>query len=363
MGRFYNALEKYKNQNKSAQAKKIRKSGYELLLQYDRTTGKLDINNPAIIKEPENIDRLVIYGLMQADGILTPAGIAKCQELKDHLKIPASELPLKVDRYRDRIPITTGASNAEVDREKSFTITTPKIEVSNEIDKNLVSVLKPKSFEDEQFNILRTNILFPTSGKSPRSIMVTSALPSEGKSFVSANLAVSIARHINKHVLLIDCDLRRPNIHHQFGFGDVRGISEYLFGEISLPALLLKTNIDHLTILPGGKPPDNPSELLSSDRMCALLKEVTSRYDDRLIILDTPPLRLAAEATALARHADCLLLVVKYGSTSRDTVIDLIDKLGKDKIIGAIINYFQVSSPKYYRKYYDIKNGRKSTTY
>ena len=85
----------------------------------------------------------------------------------------------------------------------------------------MVSLLEPQSFEAEQFKHLRTNILFPVSGKPPRLIMVTSALPDEGKSFVSANLAVSIAQNINEHVLLIDCDMRCPSIHKSFGFGDI----------------------------------------------------------------------------------------------------------------------------------------------
>ncbi|GAG49770.1 unnamed protein product, partial [marine sediment metagenome] len=84
--------------------------------------------------------------------------------------------------------------------------------VKNRIDKNLVSLLNPQSFEAEQFKILRTNLLFPVSGKSPRTILITSAVPNEGKSFVAANLAVSVARHVNWNVLLVDCDLRRPSV-------------------------------------------------------------------------------------------------------------------------------------------------------
>ncbi len=222
----------------------------------------------------------------------------------------------------------------------------------NAIDKNLVSLFNPESFEAEQFKILRTNLLFPTSGESPRSIMVTSALPGEGKSFVAANLAVSVARHINRSVLLIDCDLRRPSIQRQFGFGDTPGLGDYLSRGTELPSLLLKTSVDHLTILPAGRPPANPSELLSSERMYDLLEEVSIRYHDRLIIIDSPPPRLAAESGALARQVDGILVVVKYASTPRDMVTELIDKLGPDKVLGAIVNSFEMSSPFYAKKYY-----------
>ncbi len=90
---------------------------------------------------------------------------------------------------------------------------------------------------------------------------MTSAVPGEGKSFTVANLAVSIAMNIQDHVLIIDCDMRKPSIHKQFGIGNVPGLSEYLSKGTDLSSLLLKTNVIKLTILPAGKPPDNPSEL------------------------------------------------------------------------------------------------------
>ena len=183
--------------------------------------------------------------------------------------------------------------------------------------------------------------------------MVTSAVPGEGKSFVAANLAVSVARHVNWNVLLIDCDLRKPTVHRQFGFQKTPGLSDYLTGGIPLESLLLKTCVDNLTILPGGRLPHNPSEILSSDRMSTLLDEVAARYDDRLIILDSPPPRLAAETGALARLVDGIILVTKYGSTSRKIVRDMVDKLGRDKLLGAILNFDMRASayPDYYYQY------------
>jgi len=197
---------------------------------------------------------------------------------------------------------------------------------SNNIDKNLVALLKPQSFENEQFKMLRTNLLFPSTGRSPRKILVTSAVPDEGKSFVAANLAISIAQSIQEHVLLIDCDIRRPCIHTQFGFGDVPGLSEYLFNG----------------------PPHNPSELLSSQRMSKLLEEVTERYRDRYIVIDSPPPKLTAETSAISRQVDGILLVVEYGSTPRQMVSDLIDMMGKEKILGIILNKLDMRFSSYY---------------
>jgi Mrp family chromosome partitioning ATPase len=121
---------------------------------------------------------------------------------------------------------------------------------------------------------------------------------------------------------------------------------------MALPRLLLKTGIKNLTILPAGRPPDNPSELLSSQRMAALLEEVAARYNDRLIIIDSPPPRLTAESGALARYVDGILLVIKYNSTTKDSVTEMINKLGRNKIIGAVINNFDAGRGRYHRKYY-----------
>lgn len=217
-----------------------------------------------------------------------------------------------------------------------------------DFDKNLVTLFKPCSFETEQFKILRTNLLFPVSGKPPRTIMITSAIPGEGKSFVSANLAISIAQSINEHVLLMDCDIRRPSIHSLFGFEVVPGLSEYLSNDISASSLLLKTKVEKLTIFPGGKVAYNAAELLSSDRMSRLLKEVKTRYEDRYIIIDSPPPHLTAETSVIARQVDGIVLVVGFGSTRREMVAELIDILGKDKILGVVANRFDMHSSIHY---------------
>jgi len=218
----------------------------------------------------------------------------------------------------------------------------------NRIDKNLIVHLKPNSFEAEQFRILRTNLLFPSSGRSPRSIMVTSATPDEGKSFVSANLATSIAQSIQEYVLLIDCDVRLPCIHKTFGFENVPGLSDHLTNGASLASLILGTAVNKLSILPGGKPPQNPSELLSSQQMSKLLQEVKYRYSDRYIVIDSPPPKLTAETAAISRQVDGILLVVECGKTPRKMVLDLIEIIGKEKILGIILNKFDTKFSSYY---------------
>jgi exopolysaccharide/PEP-CTERM locus tyrosine autokinase len=208
--------------------------------------------------------------------------------------------------------------------------------------------VNPNSCEAEQFKILRNTLLFPVSGVAPQSILVTSALQDEGKSFVAANLAVSLAMNINKHVLLIDADLRKPDLRRVFGFCDGPGLSDYLGARRSLDSLLVKTTVEKLTLLPGGPVPPNPSELASSEQMSAMLEEVKHRYQDRLIIIDSPPPGLAAETSFLARQVDGILLVVKYGKTPKEDVEDLMEIVGSDKILGVVINYLDMPMSRRY---------------
>jgi exopolysaccharide/PEP-CTERM locus tyrosine autokinase len=380
----------------------------ELLLEHDPLTRKLDLQHPAIVKDPAIVKRLLDNKMIEADGKLTAPALVRCRaltrfkqayeenvSLQMKPKPTVEKKPPKVaeiskaqkiseeadDKESKIIPLKEDEIKAKSKEEKAREIThdlttvakaqkeaeppamarpkkkfklgkAPAKYAKRAIDKDLVVLMNPQSFEAEQFKILRTNLLFPESGQMPRSVMVTSIGPGEGKSFVAANLAVSVAQHVNWNVLLIDCDLRRPSVHRQFGFQNASGLSDYLANGTDLQPLLLKTGIDKLTILPAGKPPDNPSELLSSERMSALLDEVAARYKDRLIILDSPPPRMTAESGALAKYVDGVLLVVKFGSTPKDAATDLIRKLGKNKILGAVINNFDAGSSRYHRKYY-----------
>ncbi len=219
------------------------------------------------------------------------------------------------------------------------------------IDPLLITGLDPQSAEAEQFRILKNNILFPAKGDPPKSIMITSTAPGAGKSFVAANLAISIAQNIDEHVFLMDCDLRSPSIHSLFGFDDIQGLSEYLSEAKPLSSLLVKTFLDKLTILPAGKIPFNPSELLSSEQMRRLIQEVKLRYSDRYIIIDTPPPYLTSETNAISRQVDGIVIVIHQGKTRKKDVLDLIDIYGKEKIIGIVYNFAKKKIGYGYGKY------------
>jgi exopolysaccharide/PEP-CTERM locus tyrosine autokinase len=219
----------------------------------------------------------------------------------------------------------------------------------------LITVNEPDSFFAEQFKILRTNLLFPISGNPPKIIMVTSVMPNEGKSFVASNLAVSIAQDINKHVLLVDCDLRKPTISNNFNIMPSLGLSDYLEGNVFLNRLLVKTDIEKLTILPSGKQTHKSSELLSSEKMQNLLKEITDRYEDRYIIIDSPPPQIASESMVVSRHVDGVLLVVAYRSKKVKDLKNIIKNMGSEKILGVVFNKLELNlSTKFgYSKYGD----------
>ena len=205
---------------------------------------------------------------------------------------------------------------------------------------DLVTAATPHSPVSEQFRLLKNNILFPEKGNPPKTIMVTSASPNEGKSFVAANLAVSIAQSIDEYVLLMDCDLRSPTIHTFFGYGGKeQGLSDYLSNKIPLSSVLKKTSINKLTILTAGQIPSNPSELLSSDQMRRLLHEVKLRYNDRYIIIDTPPPYMTSEANVMARFVDGIILIIRQGKTRTKEVTDILDIYGREKVLGVVTNF------------------------
>jgi len=359
------------------------------LLQYGSGTGRLDPGSMEILRDPGAVRRLLKNKMIYPGGKLTPLGKRECERRERQLQkdTPAQKADPGIRQgampeLQPRIfPEKIQVVEPEPDAGPQFLIPAakrpsaekndgPQEENRNTysnpyetraIDKNLISLLDPQCFESEQFKILRTNIFVPVAGKAPRSLLVTSVAPGEGKSFVAANLAISVARAIDRHVLLMDCDLRRPTAHSLLGFGKVQGLSDYLTNGTSLPTLLQKTKVPKLTLLPAGQPPHNPAELLSSERMADLIHEVSERYRDRFIIVDSPPPKLTAETFVLASQVDGVVLVVKYGSTPRDMVADLIAKMGKNKILGCVLNHFDVRTPGYRYRYYGKYYGKYTT--
>jgi len=157
------------------------------------------------------------------------------------------------------------------------------------VDPRIVSLLSPSSGASEQFKRLRTHLLRFRKLYSHNCFLLTSSLPSEGKTTTSLCLAISIAQGLNETVLLIDCDMRRPSVQKSIGLSAKEGLSTYLSKDVPLSAVITKTKIERLSIIPAGPIPPNPVELISSDKMTSLIAEVKARYSNRIIIIDSPP--------------------------------------------------------------------------
>lgn len=193
----------------------------------------------------------------------------------------------------------------------------------------------------ESFRSLRTRILHPPSGKVPRSLLVTSATPGEGKSFVCANLGIALAQGVDHYCLIADCDLRRPSQHRLFGVSAERGLVHYLRDDEELTSMILPAGIETLSLLPAGPPPVNPAELLGSASMARLVDELENRYDDRILLIDSPPLQAASETAILAQHVDGVILVVRWGGGRREHIQKLVELIGREQIIGVVFNAYK----------------------
>jgi len=179
----------------------------------------------------------------------------------------------------------------------------------------------------EQFRVIKRPLIANATGKGVamvpdgNRIMVTSAVPGEGKSFTALNLAMSIAMELDFHVLLVDADVARPSLMKVLGLPPGPGLLDLLVKpELPMSAAMLRTNVDKLSLLPSGTAHPRATELLSSDAMAHLLDEMGQRYPDRIIVFDSPPLLNTTEARVLASLMGQVVLVVQAGKTLRSQV-------------------------------------------
>ena len=212
---------------------------------------------------------------------------------------------------------------------------------------------KPKSIAAESYRTLRTNLQYSSFDKEYKVIVVTSSEPGEGKTTTAGNLAMSLAQG-EKKVILIDCDLRKPSLHKRFKVSNIMGLSDVLIGRevIENAATRYKKN---LTVLTSGKIPPNPSEMLGSKAMTALLLELQGIFD--YIILDTPPIQAVTDSQILGAKADGVILVVKAEKTKKESVQNSINLLKKVNahIIGTVLNGVDNKRNKYYYYYGEKK--------
>ena len=211
----------------------------------------------------------------------------------------------------------------------------------------LITVQDPLSPVSEAFRVLRTGIRFASVDRPVKTLMVTSAGPSEGKSVTVANLAVAFAE-ANQRVLLVDSDLRRPVQHRIFGVSNFHGLSDAILGGAgALAKCIQATDIKNLSLMTAGDIPPNPSELLASDRMGALIEALKQQYD--LVLFDSPPALVVADGTILGSRVDGVILVTDVGQTHRKAAEQVASELRRARanLLGVVVNRVGTSGTGY----------------
>ena len=200
----------------------------------------------------------------------------------------------------------------------------------------LVAARSPQSQAAEAYRTLRTNIQFSSLDRDLRTLLVTSAGPSEGKSTILANLAISMAES-GRRVIAADGDLRRPGLHQLFGLDDAPGLTTMILDRDAEPPLQA-TAVPQLRLLASGPLPPNPAELLASDRMAAVIARLAEQAD--LVLFDSPPVAAVSDALVLAARVDGVLLVVDAGRTRRDMARQAKEQLERvgARLLGVVLN-------------------------
>jgi polysaccharide biosynthesis transport protein len=218
----------------------------------------------------------------------------------------------------------------------------------------LISHESPSSLMAEAYRSMRTSLLLSSADRSPQVVLITSAVPSEGKTVTAINTAISLTQ-TGKRVVLIDADMRKPRVHSVFAFGNVLGLSSFLTGAAVLKDVLQESPVPNLFVLPCGIIPPNPGELILSSRFTQLLQVLRQYFD--YVVIDSPPVASVSDARVLASSADAVMLVVKAFSTSRDLAKRAVDLLMHSRAsnVSVILNDLDVHAK---TGYYSSYSGR-----
>jgi capsular exopolysaccharide synthesis family protein len=304
---------------------------------------------PAVPSEP-NVPRNLAFAL--ALGLTTGIGLAFLLEGIDNtVRTPEQAQIISSLPSLGMIPLGSRSTSGATSKQR-LSVTSSKEVVE------LVTQSRPQSQMAESYRALRTSLLLTSLGAPPKVILVTSALPQEGKTTTSINTAIVLAQK-GTRVLLIDADLRRPSIHKTLGMGPKTGLSNVLTGNATLQQAVIRSNIlPTLFVLPAGPPPPNPAELLASSNMKDVLAELREQYDH--IVVDTPPTLSVTDAVVMSTRADAVVLVIRSGQTTKQALRrsrELLMQVNA-RIAGVLLNAVDLSSPDYYYYYeYQGKYG------
>jgi capsular exopolysaccharide synthesis family protein len=234
--------------------------------------------------------------------------------------------------------------------------------VQSRIHPRLILLTDPQAPECEQYRTLRTQLFHAAEKKQLQTVTITSTLAGEGKTSTVINLALAIAQSKEKRVLVIDGDLRRPNVAAYLGVRAKTGLGEILRGEVEPLDTIFTVEGHELYILPVSREVANPTELLSSERWAAMMAELRRYFD--FILVDSPPVMPFADVRLLANHTDAVMLVVRAGMATYDTVEKAIEALPAGKMLGVVLNGAEnIEEAGYYDYYYDSQRGQRRSVW
>jgi capsular exopolysaccharide synthesis family protein len=226
----------------------------------------------------------------------------------------------------------------------------PTVRMSPKPENRLVALTHPESLGAEKFRFLAVKLRQFQSNRGIKKLLVTSTIPEEGKSLVSASLAITLARRQPK-VLLLEGDLRRPTLSKVFGIPRCPGLAEYLQSAESRIPAIYRVEPSGFYLFPAGAPPENPLELLQLAKLTDLLERLARWFD--WIVIDSPPILPLADTTIWSKNADAALLVAREGQTEKNHLRRGLEALGTSKILGVVLNSCSTAeTSKYYYRYH-----------
>jgi exopolysaccharide/PEP-CTERM locus tyrosine autokinase len=262
-------------------------------------------------------------------------------KIQDALKMFNKERPVPAAGPMKRangFPNGAGASSIPIARKKKVTIEGPKHHVEHQalVDAGLLAPLDHAVPVADEFRRIKRP---GNAADHMNVIMIASALPKTGKTFCTLNLAVSMSLERELNVLLVDADVAKPHISREFGLSEAPGLIDLLVDDSqSIEKTLVRTDLNDIQVLPAGSGHPQATELLASERMSEIMDELATRYPDRIILVDSPPLLITSEAQALASQVGQIALVVEAGETNHQTLLQTIEVLDSDKAINIILN-------------------------
>jgi exopolysaccharide/PEP-CTERM locus tyrosine autokinase len=238
------------------------------------------------------------------------------------------------------------SSNASVARKEKISLDGPKhhVEPAALVRSGLLPPEDHASAVADEFRLIKRPLIVNAFAPEPRPrhanvIMITSAMPKAGKTFCAINLAMSISLERDINVVLVDADVAKPHISRELGLAEAPGLIDLLLDEnTAIADVLVRTDLCEIQLLPVGRAHPQATELLASERMSRLIDELATRYPDRIIIVDSPPMLVTTEARAIARQVGQITLVVEAGRTSQQALTQTLEAIGEDKAVNVILN-------------------------